>query len=42
MGKPALLVIDIPGTRGHALVDGLAPQPVEPIVRKKHWSAFHK
>ena len=32
----------IPGTRGHALVDGLEPLPDEPIVRKKRWSPFHK
>jgi nicotinamidase-related amidase len=32
----------IAGTRGHAVVDGLEPQPGEPIVRKKRWSAFHK
>ncbi len=32
----------IRGTRGYALVDGLEPQPDEPILIKKRWSAFHK
>lgn len=32
----------IAGTRGHALVDGLVPQPAEPIVRKTRWSPFHQ
>ena len=46
MGKPALFVIDmqndfcLPGAP-FEVRDGLW-QPVEPIVRKKRWSAFHK
>jgi nicotinamidase-related amidase len=32
----------LPGTRGHALVDGLSPRAGEPVVRKRRWSAFHK
>jgi nicotinamidase-related amidase len=32
----------VAGTHGHALVDGLTPQPGEPIVKKTRWSPFHK